>query len=313
MAPQQPAFLAESVSDPVPVIPSGAPLGSLGAPGSPPASSGPPEELDASTRWPPWSAPLALATGLLLALFGALLVDIPAAIFGVSLSGSLPPGLEIADTFVQDVAFVAAVVVVARMGGRTVSAWQLGLRPVRFWRGVRGVVIVIVSFLVFSALWAQALNLTGKEKLLDQLGANHNAALLLASAALTCVVAPICEELLFRGYMFTALRNWRGPWLAAVVTGLLFGGVHATSAPVAYLVPLAALGFGLCLLYWRTGSLYPCIAAHCVNNSLAFGSLENWGWQIPVLLVAALASIALLFSAAKRTGLLDARLGPAVA
>ena len=54
------------------------------------------------------------------------------------------------------------------------------------------------------------------------------------------------------------------------ITGLLFGGVHAGSAPALDLVPLAALGFGLCLLYRYTGSLYPCIAAHSLNNSLAF-------------------------------------------
>ena len=113
--------------------------------------------------------------------------------------------------------------------------------------------------------------------------------LLLLSAALTCVVAPICEEFLFRGYIFTALRSWRGTWPAAVITGLVFGAVHAGSAPALDLVPLAGLGFGLCLLYRYSGSLYPCIAAHSLNNSLAFAALEGWGWQAPVLMIAALA------------------------
>ena len=53
------------------------------------------------------------------------------------------------------------------------------------------------------------------------------------------MVAPICEELLFRGYIFTALRNWRGTLPAALIIGLLFGGVHVGSAPVLDLVPLA--------------------------------------------------------------------------
>ena len=51
--------------------------------------------------------------------------------------------------------------------------------------------------------------------------------------------------------------------------------MHVGSAPVLDLVPLAVLGFGLCLLYRYTGSLYPCIAAHSLNNSLAFASLEG--------------------------------------
>ncbi len=79
-------------------------------------------------------------------------------------------------------------------------------------------------------------------------------------------MAPICEEFLFRGYIFTALRNWRGTLPAAIITGLVFGGVHVGSAPALDLVPLAALGFGLCLLYRYTGSLYPCMIAHSLNN-----------------------------------------------
>ena len=58
-----------------------------------------------------------------------------------------------------------------------------------------------------------------------------------------------------------------------------------------FLVPLAVFGFVLCLLYWRTGSLYPCIALHALNNCLAFGVSQNWDWQIPVLMVAALTVI----------------------
>jgi membrane protease YdiL (CAAX protease family) len=57
-------------------------------------------------------------------------------------------------------------------------------------------------------------------------------------------------------------------------------------------VPLAVFGFVLCLLYWRTGSLYPCITLHALNNSLAFGVSQHWTWQIPVLMVAALTLIA---------------------
>jgi membrane protease YdiL (CAAX protease family) len=174
------------------------------------------------------------------------------------------------------------------------------------------VIATLLGFLFFSLIWTSIFH-AGKEKLLDQLGSNQSTLLLLLSAALTCVVAPICEEFLFRGFIFTALRNWRGVWPAAIISGLLFGGVHAGSAPAVDLVPLAGLGFGLCLLYRATGSLYPCIAAHSLNNSLAFGSLEDWGWQIPVLMVSALAIVALLALALIRAGVIPSgtqRTGP---
>jgi membrane protease YdiL (CAAX protease family) len=279
--------------------------------------------------WRPWTAPAALVSGLVLAAVGALIVDVPALALGVKVSSShVPPGLAIADTAVQDAAFVAVAVFFARLGGHAVGAWQLGLRPSRYWRAGAAqpsllqrlrtrakdgwlVLLTLLAFLIFSVIWTEAFH-AEKEKLLEQLGTRHNAALLVLSAALTCVVAPVCEEILFRGYIFTALRNWKGTWPAALITGLAFGGVHVGSAPAVDLIPLAALGVALCLLYRRTGSLYPCIAAHSINNSLAFGSLENWGWQIPVLMAAALATIALLALALMRAGVIS-RQPPGVA
>jgi uncharacterized protein len=263
--------------------------------------------------WPVWTGFVALLGALLLAAVGGLIVDIPAILLGVKVSSShTPPGLELADTVVQDVAFVLTVVLFAQMGGRTVRAWQLGLRPTPARRAAGLVLLTIIAFLVFSVIWAAVVN-TPKEKLLEQLGANETALLLALSALLTTVIAPICEEILFRGYIFAALSKWKG-WLpAAAITGVLFGGVHVGSAPVADLIPLAVLGFVLCALYRRTGSLYPCIAAHSLNNSLAFGVLEKWGWQIPLLMVGALVTVGLVALIARQFGLIsDVSLGAPV-
>lgn len=283
-------------------------------PSEPPLPPGP--RLPAAD-WPWWTAPAALVGGLLLAAVGGLAVDIPAALlFGVSISSSnIPGGLEILDTVVQDAMFVLSAVLFAKVGGRAVRAWQFGLqrpgigwlRPRTGWLWAVGMIFVtLFAFLVFSVAWAEILNVNSKEKLLEQLGTNEGTGLLLLSAGLTCVVAPICEELLFRGFVFRALYNWRGTWPAAVITGLIFGAIHTGSAPAVDLIPLAALGFGLCVLYRYTGSLYPCIAAHSLNNCLAFGDLESWGWQIPVLAVSALATIALLVVALRRSGVITA-------
>src|ERR1700677_2261326 len=175
--------------------------------------------------WSPWTAALALIGGIVLAAVGALIVELPATLlFGVKVTSShTPPGLEIADTVVQDIGFVLAAVYCAQLGGRVVRAWQFGLRPPGIgWRRTGGlVVLLLLAFIVLRAIWSAAVNAT-KEKLLEKLGTQEGASLLLLSAGLTCVVAPICEEFLFRGYMFTALRSWRGTWPAAVITGLVF-------------------------------------------------------------------------------------------
>jgi len=259
-----------------------------------------------TTGWSPWLAPIALLLGLVAALVGGLIVDIPAALFGVSISSEhTPPGLTIANTAVQDGAFVLAAIYCAGLGGRIVRAWQFGLRPPGVgWRSATWmIVLLLVAFVVLAVGWSEVLE-PEKEQLLKDLGTNEGPVLLVLSAALTCVMAPICEEFLFRGFIFTALREWRGTLPAAVITGVLFGGVHVLSAPALDLVPLAGLGFGLCLLYRYTGSLYPGIVAHALNNALAFSDLEGWDWQAPVLMVSTLAGIALVVLAAKRIGVI---------
>jgi membrane protease YdiL (CAAX protease family) len=206
----------------------------------------------------------------------------------------LPPGLELVDTAVQDAAFVTAAVLLAHVGGSAVRAWQFGLRrPSIGWRLVLLVAIpaTYLTFFVFDLVWALLLHVTEKEKLLETLGANEGALLLVLSAALTCVIAPIAEEFLFRGFFFRALSNSMSWWIAALITGAVFGLVHTGSAPAEDLVPLAFLGFALCVLYRMTGSLYPCIAVHALNNCIAFGSLEGWIWWKVVLLIAASAAV----------------------
>ncbi len=256
------------------------------------------------TDWPWWLAPLGLVLALILAVFASLIVDIPLAVLGVHLNASKPPGaVVVLDTVIQDAIFVGTAVVLAGMGARKVASWQFGLRSTPRWRAVGLILLALLAFLIFVAVWSQLVH-AEKDQVLEKLGTKEGTELLLASAALTCVVAPICEELLFRGFIFTALRNLRGPWLAALLTGLIFGAVHSTSAPAEDLLPLAALGFLLCLLYRATGSLYPCIAVHAVNNAFAFGAIEDWTWQIVVLLLASLGCIALLVLAARRLGLI---------
>jgi uncharacterized protein len=258
--------------------------------------------------WPVWSGFAALVAALVLAAVGGLIVDIPAIALGVKISsGYTPPGIELADTVVQEVVFVLTAIMFARFGGRTVRSWQLGFCPTAL-RGAIGLAaLTIGGFLAFSAAWVIALNVKEEDtKLLEALGTNETVVLLALSALLTTVIAPICEETLFRGYIFGALSKWKG-WLpAAAITGVLFGGVHYGSAPPVDLVPLAVLGFALCWLYRRTGSLYPCIAVHSLNNSFAFGELEKWGWGIPLLMVGALATVWLIAAVARQVGLISA-------
>jgi uncharacterized protein len=85
------------------------------------------------------------------------------------------------------------------------------------------------------------------------------------------VMAPIAEEILFRGVLFQALRRRLGMWVAAVISSLVFTAVHVeivTSQPLA-LVGLFALGVFLAWSFHRSGSLVVPILGHAVFNGVS--------------------------------------------
>jgi membrane protease YdiL (CAAX protease family) len=215
--------------------------------------------------------------------------------------------VSISATIVQDLSFIGAALLFAGIASRPLPE-QFGLRPTRFWPAVGWIAAAFAAFYVFTLVWVAILGVSPDDsKLPDELGVDRSTIAMLAAAFLVSVVAPLAEEFFFRGFFFGALRNWKGLWPAAIITGLVFGAIHIGSAEVALLLPLAFFGFVLCLLRERTGSLWPCIVLHCANNSLAFGVSQDWGWQIPVLFVCALSIIALVALAVR------ARWTPAVA
>ena len=265
-----------------------------------PGRSDPPEGLDpvAAKGWSPLFAPLALLAGFGAAIFGGAIVGLLAALAGASLTNP-PPVVELLATLLQDVFFVASAVFFAARARRP-RPGDFGLRPTAVPRALVLLIGAYAAFLGFAAVWQSLLHLDDKEQVVQKLGANSGALGLVAVVALTCVVAPICEEFFFRGFFFPALSNWRGPWPAAILTGLVFGAIHLGSAPVGDLVPLGFFGFMLCLVRWSSGSLYPCIALHAINNSVAFGVSEHWHAEIAVLLLASgLAITATLSSVAR--------------
>jgi membrane protease YdiL (CAAX protease family) len=84
------------------------------------------------------------------------------------------------------------------------------------------------------------------------------------------VIGPIVEEMLFRGYLQTALSKRMKPWLAIVVASCAFAAIHLQ--PAAF--PMLALVGGVFgFLYYRTGSLRVSMVLHMLNNGLAFAAL----------------------------------------
>ena len=55
----------------------------------------------------------------------------------------------------------------------------------------------------------------------------------------------------------------------------MFGLGHAPAPQPIQLIALGVFGVGLCLLYWRTQSIIPCMALHALNNSITFGLVKD--------------------------------------
>jgi membrane protease YdiL (CAAX protease family) len=129
--------------------------------------------------------------------------------------------------------------------------------------------LTLLVYYIAAGLFSQLVLQPEQEDIGGELGVGDPNLLIAVSAVLViAVVAPVTEELFFRGFVFAGLRSRWSLWPAAVVVGLIFGIVHAPTGLTA-VVPLAALGVALCWLYDRTGSLWPCVFAHVINNSLA--------------------------------------------
>ncbi len=262
----------------------------------------PPRDPQEPAPLPLWTAPAAVALGLCGGIFASIFVTLIGSAFGSS-TVNPTPAVSLLSSLVFDLSFVAAALYFTALRGRP-RAVDFGYRRTPWGTAVAAFVVGGVLYYAVSYAYEQLLNIHGNDKLPSSFGVHTSTAAMLGTAAFVCVVAPICEELFFRGFLFGVLCKMRvtiagrsfGPLVAAVITGILFGLAHTGSVSSSqYLIPLGFLGFVLCLVRWRTGSLYPCMALHSFNNALAFGVLLGWSVSgVIALLAVSWAAIALL-------------------
>lgn len=81
-------------------------------------------------------------------------------------------------------------------------------------------------------------------------------------------IAPVFEEILFRGLFYQALKKQLGLFRSAIISSTLFSLLHFNTAQF---LPVLGLGTLLCLIFEYTGSLIPSIVLHMFNNGLFLG------------------------------------------
>lgn len=81
------------------------------------------------------------------------------------------------------------------------------------------------------------------------------------------VIAPIMEEILFRGILQDALMRKYGVFVGILIASAVFGIVHLIPQQV---VNAFMIGIVLGYIYYRTGALLPVILIHCINNAISY-------------------------------------------
>lgn len=82
------------------------------------------------------------------------------------------------------------------------------------------------------------------------------------------LLAPLAEELVFRGAILRSLLKWNSrPWVAIVISAALFSAAHLNPAQIPHTF---LIGLLLGWMYWRTDSIVPDVVFHWVNNTVAY-------------------------------------------
>lgn len=195
-------------------------------------------------------------------------------------AGWLPPAP--AERGVASMAvFGAAGLVVAALGW----CWPpVRWRPVAAMGVVRAYVPFALGWLAFVIVYLQLVAALGApvppQPQLEQLAARGTAMpgfwLVLFGIV---VVAPLAEEVLFRGYLLGALLHLLPPTAAQLVTAAAFGAVHGA----AYMLPVGLLGLLFGWLRTRYGSLWPCVSAHALHNACTVALALAWPGHLELL------------------------------
>jgi membrane protease YdiL (CAAX protease family) len=212
------------------------------------------------SNWGPWGGIL----GVVLALGTGIVLAAPAAVIGHKANGELTSFGNVGAQLGTALGFLMVPMAIAAQRGANGMSEILRRLGVRRFRpsALKWMAAAIGVYLLFATLYSLLILEPHQKDIAQGFGAWPLQVLLIVFAA------PVSEEVCFRGMLYGGLRE-RMPRLgAALLGGLIFGGLHALTG-VSAVPPLVLFGFLLSLLYEKTGSIVPGILLHMLNNSVA--------------------------------------------
>lgn len=162
-------------------------------------------------------------------------------------------------------AIIAAIVYgIAGLAGERREVLALR-RPTSWGRAVRIGAGIGVGMIALTTLLDPLLHPGREQGITPDTWEPKHAAAYIANGVVIAVVAPIVEELTFRGLGYSLLARY-GRWTAIVITGLAFGLAHGLVEAFPF---LAAFGIGLAYLRSRVNSVVPGMIVHGLFNAVA--------------------------------------------
>jgi membrane protease YdiL (CAAX protease family) len=173
--------------------------------------------------------------------------------------------------FVAVAAYLAvglAILALARWRGGAEWRPLVGLMPMAWRLDDKLLWVIAAGALIYSVAATAALGyLYPKSQSWFEIPSDKKAALMLF--VLAVVLAPITEEFLFRGWIYTSLRFTFGLWPALLASAALFGLAHYEGTHL-YALAVFPVGLALAAIRERSGSVKGSMLFHAVNNLLAF-------------------------------------------
>jgi len=198
-----------------------------------------------------------------------ILVTLGTAVISRVLANELPKVGQILALFIGYVILFLLIGFFALRRGANLQ--MLGFRPFNFLRGAGMVVAWFFLVKLASAIYtlvAQRLGINPSEEAvrrLPEIFGRSTGGFLLA-VLVVAVVAPVAEELFFRGFVYPAFRQRWGVTAAIIITSVLFALFHFSPS---VFIPIFIIAVGLAYLYQVTDSLGPPIMLHALNNFLS--------------------------------------------
>lgn len=249
----------------------------------------PQQEIPPDPDRPPWG-PVSGISVWVLSVAAVIVIPIVAVLFWYliqSARGAPLPNLAVRDELVEwlkspDLLLVQVLstiiahaitiaicwAVVTKVGRRPFWAslgWDWAGHSVWYW--VVFSACVIVGLLIVSQLLSRVLPQSEDNAFADLLKSSRGVRI--SIAALATFTAPLVEETVYRGILFSALRRHLGLIATVLVVTVMFAGVHVLQYWGAWVsvAGLTLLSLALTVIRARTKSILPCVMIHTLNNA----------------------------------------------